>query len=142
MSREYPEKPLVGVGALILRGDEILLIKRGIDPGKGLWSIPGGLVEVGETVREAIKREVLEETGLEIEVLGVIDVIDNIVRDESGRVKFHYVIIDFLAKPKGGELKALSDAVEATWVKLSQVEKLRVTKTLKELLRKINLIKS
>ena len=137
MRREYPSKPFVGVGALIKRNDEILIVKRGNEPGKGLWSVPGGLVETGETLIEAVKREIKEETGLKIKVLKLIDVLENIVRDENGKVRFHYVLIDFLAEPIGGKLTPRSDILDAKWVRISDLDKFKVTNTLRKLLKKL-----
>ena len=111
--RLYPEKPVVGVGALIQDGDRYLLIKRAAEPDAGLWSIPGGLVEVGEKAEEAAVREAREETGLDVEVVKLLGVVDKIVRDEDSQIKFHFVIVDYLVKPKGGSLRAASDALEA-----------------------------
>ena len=139
MSREYPSQPIVGVGVLIKRGGEYLLIKRASEPDRGLWTIPGGLVEVGESVREAAIREAREETGLEIEVLEILDIIDKIVRDEEGRSKYHFIIIDFLAVPIGGSLKASSDAVEARWVRREEFRLYPLTGTYKLLLRRIGI---
>jgi mutator protein MutT len=129
LKRLYPNQPIVGVGAIIIREGEVLLEKRKNDPGKGKWSVPGGLVELGESVEQTVTREVKEETGLEVEKPEHIDVVDNIIRDESGRVKYHFVIIDYFMKLKGGTLKAASDAEELKWVPLSDVEKYDLTKT-------------
>ncbi|MEM2876193.1 MAG: NUDIX hydrolase, partial [Candidatus Bathyarchaeia archaeon] len=113
---------------------------RHAPPKAGYYSIPGGLVEVGEEVQEAAKREVLEETGLIIEVERLIDVIDNIVRDEDGRVKYHYVIVDYLAKPIGGELKKSSDAADVKWVRFSELNNIELTESAKRLFKKMGLI--
>ena len=129
MKRLYPNQPIVGVGAIIIREGEVLLEKRKNEPGKGKWSVPGGLVELGESVEQTVTREVKEETGLEVEKPEHIDVVDNIIRDESGRVKYHFVIIDYFMKLKGGTMKAMSDAEELKWVPLSDVEKYDLTKT-------------
>jgi len=129
VKRLYPKQPIIGVGAVIIKDGKILLEKRKNDPGKGKWSIPGGLVELGESVEQTVMREVEEETGLEVEKPEHIDVVDNIIRDESGRVKYHFVIIDYFMKLKGGTLKAASDAEELKWVPLSDVEKYDLTKT-------------
>jgi mutator protein MutT len=129
LKRLYPNQPIVGVGAIIIREGEVLLEKRKNEPGKGKWSVPGGLVELGESVEQTVTREVKEETGLEVEKPEHIDVVDNIIRDESGRVKYHFVIIDYFMKLKGGTLKAASDAEELKWVPLSDVEKYDLTKT-------------
>jgi len=116
MSREYPQTPLVGVGVVVTRGRQILLVKRGHEPGEGRWTIPGGLVELGETVREAAKREVAEECGIEIEVGDVVSVVDSIVKDNQGDTRFHFVLIDFQATHLRGELTPGSDALDARWV--------------------------
>ena len=113
--RSYPERPIVGVGAVVLDGRRVVLVKRANEPLKGEWSLPGGAVDVGETLVEAIRREVREETGLDVEVGPIVDVIDRIRPDSDGRVKFHYVLVDFLCRPTGGELRGASDAEEAAW---------------------------
>ena len=132
VKRLYPKQPIIGVGAVIIKDGKILLEKRKNEPGKGKWSIPGGLVELGENVEQTVMREVEEETGLEVEKPEHIDVVDNIIRDESGRVKYHFVIIDYFMRLKGGTLKAASDAEELKWVPLSDVEKYDLTKTFRE----------
>jgi ADP-ribose pyrophosphatase YjhB (NUDIX family) len=108
------------------------LEKRRGDPGKGKWSVPGGLVELGETTVEAVIREVKEETGLDVAEPELIDVVDNVVRDKNGEVKYHFVIIDYFVKLKGGKLNASSDAEELKWVPLNHVEKYDLTKTFRE----------
>jgi 8-oxo-dGTP diphosphatase len=113
--RTYPDHPIVGVGGVVLDGDRVLLIKRANEPLKGEWSIPGGAVEVGETLEAAIRREVREETCLDIEVGPIVDVLDRIRRDPEGRVRFHYVLVDFVCRPVGGTLQCASDAEEAIW---------------------------
>jgi mutator protein MutT len=129
VKRLYPKQPIIGVGAVIIKDGKILLEKRKNEPGKGKWSIPGGLVELGESVEQTVMREVEEETGLEVEKPEHIDVVDNIIRDESGRVKYHFVIIDYFMKLKGGTLKAASDAEELRWVTFDEVERYALTKT-------------
>jgi 8-oxo-dGTP diphosphatase len=114
-NREYPERPLVGVGAIIIEQGRVLLVKRRNPPLAGEWSIPGGLLETGETLRQAATREVREETGLDIEVRELLGVFDRLLPDESGRIRYHYVLIDFLCRHTGGELCAASDAAEARW---------------------------
>ena len=113
--REYPDRPIAGVGAVIVENGRVLLVRRGSAPRQGHWSLPGGAQELGETFAEAGMREVREETGLVVEVLGLIDVVDSITRDDAGRVRFHYLLADVLAKPRGGALKAGSDVAEARW---------------------------
>ncbi len=115
-SREYPERPFVGVGGILLEGDRVLLVRRGVAPLEGQWSIPGGAVEVGESLVEALAREIAEETGLQVRVLAPVEVLDRIVRGDDGRVRYHYVLIDYLCQPSGGTLEAASDAAEAIWV--------------------------
>jgi len=116
VSREFPDRQIVGVGAAVIDGDRVLLVKRGHEPLKGQWSLPGGAVEVGETLRDAIAREVLEETGLAVDVGAVVDVLERIRRDPDGRVRFHYVLVDFVCRPRGGALCCASDADAAEWV--------------------------
>ena len=115
MSREYPDRPIVGVGAVVIENGRILLVRRASPPRVGQWSLPGGAQEIGETYAEACAREVREETGLEIEILGLIDVVDSIARDDSGQVKYHYLLVDLLARPSGGTLKAGSDVADVRW---------------------------
>jgi len=132
LKRLYPNQPIVGVGAIIIREGEILLEKRKNDPGKGKWSVPGGLVELGESVGQTVMREVKEETGLEVEKPEHIDIVDNVVRDDNGEIKYHFVIVDYFVKLKGGTLKAQSDAEELKWVSLDDVEKYDLTQTFRE----------
>lgn len=132
VKRLYPEQPLVGIGAVLISEGKILLEKRGNEPGRGQWSIPGGLVELGESTEQTLVREVKEETGLEVESAGLIDVVGNAVRDEAGKIKYHFVIIDYLTKIKGGTLKAGTDAEELKWVDLAEVERLDLTRTFRE----------
>lgn len=136
MKKKYPKHPMVGVGAVIIRNGKILIVKRGAEPGKGKWSVPGGLVELGETVEQTVIREVKEECGLEVEVGRLIDVVDSITLDKDGKVKYHFVILDFFVKPKGGELRPGNDAKEALWVPLNEVEKYDLTRTFREFLKR------
>ena len=137
--RLYPEKPMVGVGVLIRDGERFLLIRRAADPDAGLWAIPGGLVEVGEKAADAAVREAQEETGLEVEVADVLGVVDKIVKDEALRVKYHFVIVDYLASPKGGSLMPASDALDARWVRAEDFQNYELSPTLIDLLKKIGL---
>jgi 8-oxo-dGTP diphosphatase len=115
-TREYPERPIVGVGAVIVHDGKVVLIKRRFEPLQGQWSLPGGGVEVGETLEAAVAREMLEETGLEVVVGPVVEVFDRIMRDEQHRVRYHYVLVDYLCWPIAGELRAGSDVDAAIWV--------------------------
>jgi len=114
--REYPERPIVGVGAVIVDEGRVVLVRRRFEPLKGHWSLPGGMVEVGETLEAAVAREMFEETGLEVEVGPVIEVFDRITRDEEQRVRYHYVLVDYLCWHAGGSLRAGSDVDDAIWV--------------------------
>ena len=135
--RRYPSRPLIGVGALIRRNGEILLIKRATEPNKGRWTLPGGLVELGEEARAAIRREVLEEVGLTIEVGALIGVYDIIKRDFKGIVEFHFVTIDFLAKPVGGTLRPNREVEDARWVNPSEIRRLDLPPLVKRILRQV-----
>lgn len=119
--REYPEHPRVGVGAVILEDNAVLLVKRGTAPSRGKWSLPGGLVQLGESAEAAAIREVEEECGLRVRLLGVAGVVDRITRDPEGRVRYHYVLVDYLAIPEGGILRAGSDADEVRWVPIGEL---------------------
>jgi len=119
--REYPERPIVGVGAVIVDAAKVLLIRRRYEPLKGQWSLPGGAVEVGEPLEHAVAREMLEETGLVVKVGPVIEVFDRIMRDDTKRVRYHFVLVDYLCWPHGGELRAGSDVDDAIWVDPDQL---------------------
>ena len=124
VKREYPDTPLVGVGAVIIENEHVLLIKRAKEPLLGEWSIPGGLLELGETLRQAAVREALEETGLVVETADLLGVYDRIVRDADERILYHYVLIDFLCHRRSGELLAAGDAAEARWFARSELQAL------------------
>jgi 8-oxo-dGTP diphosphatase len=134
--REFPELPLVGVGAIIIEGDRVLLVKRAHPPIQGQWSIPGGVLEVGEMVREAAVREAREETGLMVEPGELLGVYDRILRDPEQRVQYHYVLIDFLCRPLGGELLAASDAAEVRWFGREELPALRLAEDTLEVIGK------
>ncbi|MFQ5764436.1 MAG: NUDIX hydrolase [Rhodospirillales bacterium] len=121
MTREYPERPVVGVGVVVLGDQGVLLIRRGKPPREGEWSLPGGAQKLDETVFEAAARETWEETGLDVDVLGLVDVVDSICRDEEGRVQYHYTLIDVVAVSRGGELRPGADAADVRWVPLDDV---------------------
>ena len=115
MSRLYPKRPIVGVGVVVLSGDQVLLVRRAKPPRQGEWSLPGGAQKIGETVFEAGRREVLEETGVTVEVLGLLDVIDSIQSDDTDRIRYHFTLVDVLAVWISGEARAATDAAEAAW---------------------------
>jgi len=129
MARSYPSEPLVGVGAVVIDGGRVLMCRRAKPPRQGGWSLPGGGQELGETVRETAVREVREETGLDIEVLGLVEVIDSIVRDDDGRIEYHYTLIDVAARVVGGTLAAGDDAAEVAWFTLDEIRALDTWKT-------------
>jgi len=124
-SREYPNFPIPGVGAVVLREvegrAEVLLIRRGSEPMAGGWSLPGGAIELGESVREACVRETLEETGLTVQALAEVEIVDIIHRDAAGRVQYHYVVVDILCRVLGGELLSGTDASEVAWADVRKV---------------------
>ena len=135
MKRLYPEQPVVGVGAVIVHAKKIVLIKRGNEPSKGKWTIPGGLVELGESVEEAVIREAKEETCLDVEEPQLIDVVGNVDLDEDDKVKYHYVIIDYLVHVKSGNIQEASDAAELRWVPLEEVEDYNLTSSFRVFFR-------
>lgn len=132
MKREYPSHPVVGVGAVICKEGKMILVKRGSSPGRDKWSIPGGIVELGEKVRETIVREVREECNLEVEAASLIDVVDNLIPDREGRLRYHFIILDFFTKLKGGKIKSGSDVLDVRWVPLNKVDSYDLTQTFRE----------
>jgi 8-oxo-dGTP diphosphatase len=137
MGTEYPNVPLVAVGAIVVRDGRVLLVRRGQPPSEGLWAIPGGRVELGETLQEAAEREIKEETGLTIRARNPIYTFDFILRDEAGHVRFHYVIVDLLADYVSGLVQPGDDAREARWVTPGELEGLPVNRTTLEVLGKV-----
>jgi ADP-ribose pyrophosphatase YjhB (NUDIX family) len=135
-TREYPSAPLVGVGAVIVDGGRVLLIQRGRPPSLGRWSLPGGLVDVGESVESAVHREVKEECGLDVRLHGLVGVVDRIVHDPAGRVRSHYVLLDFLARPGSGAARPGSDARALRWSTLDEVAGLDATEGLGSMVRR------
>ena len=136
MKREFPEFPLVGVGAIIIQNDRVLLVKRAHPPIQGQWSIPGGVLEVGELVREAAIREAREETGLIVQPADLLGVYDRILRNEEQRVQYHYVLVDFLCRPVGGELQAASDAAEVRWFTRQELSPLKLAEDTQDVIEK------
>lgn len=141
MSRKYPNRPLLGVGSVIVSDGRVVLIKRGSEPDCGLWSIPGGLVNRGESLREACARESLEETGIVVEVKKILEILNRIVYDKKGHVQYQFVIVDFLTEPIEGELKASTDALDARYVKFEDLKQYKITEAVKDLLRKAGIMK-
>jgi len=125
--RSYPDQPVVGVGAVIIKEGKIVLIKRGNEPSKGKWSIPGGHVELGENLKEAVIRETKEETCLDVDNPILMDVVENVDLDEQFKIKYHYVIVDYLVHVKGGNIEAASDAAELRWVPFCEVDSYNLT---------------
>jgi ADP-ribose pyrophosphatase YjhB (NUDIX family) len=122
MAREYPAHPVVGVGAVVVRDGKALIIKRAHEPRKGEWSLPGGLLELGESLQDAARREIKEETGLDIEVGPVIETFDRVHRDDQGRIRYHFVIVDFVCWPHEGEAVPGSDADGVAWVTPDEID--------------------
>jgi 8-oxo-dGTP diphosphatase len=137
MGAEYPETPVVAAGAIVVHDGRVLLVQRGQPPSEGLWAIPGGRVELGETLQEAAEREIKEETGLTIRAGHPIHTFDVILRDEVGRVRFHYIIVDLVADYVSGALHAGDDAREARWVTPGELETFSINETTLEVLKKI-----
>jgi 8-oxo-dGTP diphosphatase len=127
MKRLYPDQPVIGVGAVIVKEYKIAIIKRGNEPSKGKWTIPGGLVELAESPELAVIRETKEETGLDVDTPTLIDVVSNVDFDDKGKVKYHYIIIDYFVHVKKGTAQASSDAMELRWVPFEEVEKYDLT---------------
>jgi 8-oxo-dGTP diphosphatase len=125
--REYPERPLVGVGGVIIAGGRTLLIRRGGPPLEGQWSIPGGMLELGETIEEGVRRELAEETGIEVRVLDLIEVFERVIPGEGGRTRYHFVILDYLCEMVSGEARAASDVIDVAWAREEELEKFELT---------------
>jgi len=135
--REYPERPVAGVAAVILNDDSVLLVKRKNPPGEGNWGLPGGVVELGEPITEAVVREVREECGLEVEPVKRLAVFDSITRDEEGKVKFHYILFEFLCRIVGGTLVSATDALDARWMPLERLEDLPISQGTIRFIRRV-----
>jgi ADP-ribose pyrophosphatase YjhB (NUDIX family) len=126
MKRDYPDRPIVGVGAVIIHDGRALIVQRAGEPRKGEWTVPGGLLEVGETLRSGTEREVLEETGLVIKAGPVVDVFENILPDATGKTQFHYVLVDLLCHLISGELKAATDVSAARWITFEELDNMEL----------------
>ena len=137
VKREYPASPIVAVGVIIRDGDRIVLVRRNQEPSKGRWTFPGGAVELGESLQAAAKREAWEETALDVEVGEVAAVLDTVVRNETGQIRYHYVIIDYIARPVRGELRPGTDVSDARWVSKDELDVLDVTEKAGELARQL-----
>lgn len=137
-TREYPERPIVGVGGVVIADGRALLIRRANPPLEGQWSIPGGTLEVGETILEGVKRELAEETGVEVRVLEMIEVFERISRDPEDvrRTRYHFVILDYLCEPVSGEARAASDVTDVAWCKEAELERYGLTPTATRVIRK------
>ena len=136
MKREYPDRPIVGVGAVIVENGRVLLARRGKPPLEGQWSLPGGVVELGETLRAAAEREALEETGLVVEAGEVLEVLDRIIPGQNGVPQYHYVLVDFLCSRRGGELRAGGDASEVSWAAEEALSKYHLEQVAIDVIRK------
>ena len=125
--RRYPKRPILGVGAIVIDAGRVLLVERGREPLKGYWSLPGGVLEVGEKLADGVRRETREETGLEIELLSVIEIFERILRDEAGAAEYHYVLVDYVCRAAGGELKPGDDVSGVRWVNRADLPQYRIT---------------
>jgi ADP-ribose pyrophosphatase len=140
--REYPDRPVVGIGAVVIRDGKVLLIRRGVAPGKGLWAVPGGSLELGETLQQGAEREILEETGITIRAREPIYAFDFFERDPDGRIRFHFVIVDLAADYIRGDVKGADDALEARWLAPGDLDHLPVSKNTLKLLQAAGFIKN
>ena len=134
--REYPDRPLAGVGGVVIAEGRALLIRRGSPPLEGQWSIPGGMLELGETLVEGVRRELAEETGIEVRVLELIEVFERIDLDAQSKPQYHFVILDYLCEMTGGELRAGSDVTDAAWASPSELAQYSLTPTATRVIRK------
>jgi len=132
MRREYPKHPILGVGGIIFNGNRVLLARRNQEPGKGQWSLPGGMVELGETLEQALVREIREETGIDIRIRGLARLLDRIIHDDGQRVQYHYVIVDYWAEMVSGEPRAASDVSDLRFVPLGEVQSMEVHRDVKD----------
>jgi ADP-ribose pyrophosphatase YjhB (NUDIX family) len=138
--REYPSHPLVGTGALIHRAGRVFLLRRRWPPNEGYWAFPGGLVEPGESVQDAVLREVKEETGLKIKLDSLLDVVTDIHLDEAGRVKYHYVIVDYTATPSGQRVRLNDESSSWGWFTPDEIKKIKVSRNTRECVKKFDMM--
>lgn len=136
MNRRYPECPLVGVGAVVLKQDLVLLVRRGKEPAYGEWSLPGGLVELGETLEQALSRELLEETGVRVVVGDLIAALDRVIPDREGRIEYHYILLDFFCEWEAGEPRAASDAMDCAFVSVADLRGYALSAGAEEVIRR------
>ena len=136
MKRSYPEQPIVGVGAVIVDGGRVLLVRRATEPLKGEWSVPGGMLELGEKLRDGVRREALEETGLIVEPGEVLDVFDSIFTDDQGRTEYHYVLVDYLCRRISGEATAGTDVSDVKWVSGNDLPAMGLRDSIEQVVRK------
>ncbi len=134
--RQYPERPVVGVGGVVISGERALLVRRGRPPLEGEWSIPGGMLELGETLIEGVQRELAEETGIEVRVAGLIEVFERISLDASGRPQYHFVVLDYFCEAVRGEGRAGSDAIEVAWATDAELAQYSLTPAATRVIRK------
>jgi 8-oxo-dGTP diphosphatase len=136
MKRDYPERPIIGVGAVIVEGSRALLVRRNTEPVRGEWSVPGGMLELGEKLRDGVRREALEETGVEVEAGEVLDVFDSIFTDALGQTQYHYVLIDYLCRPVSGQARAGSDVSDVRWVSIEALPAMGLRESIEQVVRK------
>jgi ADP-ribose pyrophosphatase YjhB (NUDIX family) len=136
MKRDYPERPIIGVGAVIVEGGRVLLVRRDTEPLRGEWSVPGGMLELGEKLRDGVRREALEETGVKVEPGEVLDVFDSIFTDALGKTQYHYVLIDYLCRVISGEAQAGSDVSDVRWVSLEALPAMGLRESVEQVVRK------
>ena len=140
--REYPNRPYVGVGVIVFRDQEVLLVKRNKEPNKGQWSIPGGRQIIGETVAEAAHRELLEETGVKVDQLLLVDVVDAIIPDVEGKIKYHYTLVDYMGQWQSGESSPGDDAQEVRWVRLNETSSYSLLEETMNIIHKASAMKT
>lgn len=136
MNRRYPDRPLVGVGAIIFRGEQVLIVQRGREPAYGKWSLPGGLVELGESLEDAVRREVREEVGLDISVKDMVAALDRVILDDAGRIEYHYILLDFICEASSAEPHPATDVMDCAFVSLDTLSQYPMTSGTVEVIRR------